>query len=697
MNNLDELILEASDSDDHASIKKLLGAIRTLPKYAIEKIKPEIELLLESWGDSVSSSRPRAEFCLSIASLKIFDSQLFRSALQKTFACLNKSEIQNTSLINASGIKDNSVPLHVSADRFKTATSLAPGKRVFNIDSKCFGSLQKVDPITSEIEIRWDNSAAASNSRAPLDKALTGMIFFEDIPALRDIASPSTKLIPSKAFREKVSRAFLPSNITDAPRTIARALLPEKFPDSARFDSWWNDNSDVEEIKKDNRHPSQARSIHELHSLMKNYKGPRLSSEDISSLYQFFTKIKTPISDDNSILIIEAIVQLAEISDEGSINSICSAIRHKAPFWPNLGEIPGKQLAMLWGRVPLKTLAKFADITAKTISQDYLASIIHMLPLRCWSAVIQAIPAEMIAKHLMEDPALSSDALIWIWKNHAKLPQQIAGRITPENVLNAISRQISDSSSQASTLKDMLLSDKSFQQALVATVSESPERMMHSVQACEAFRIDEKQSLLVKMSNISPHIKSFLEQGYAKKIFATAEKKHIRQKKEALLSVTSIASFNKLKNELDDIVNRQIPKNSAAIAHARSYGDLRENAEYKAAKERQALLSKRRLELEKALNSVQVTDFYDVEPHGTACPGSMVTLSYDGAGEPETFILLGVWDGDPDKKILSCVSRLGQALNGKTIGDSFIAPDGREARISAVEKLPPHIIIDISG
>src|SRR5690606_4720100 len=103
--------------------------------------------------------------------------------------------------------------------------------------------------------------------------------------------------------------------------------------------------------------------------------------------------------------------------------------------------------------------------------------------------------------------------------------------------------------------------------------------------------------------------------------------------------------------ELADIINKKIPENAAAIAHARSYGDLRENAEFKAAKENQKWLGRRRMELEKIVNETQATDFSDIEITDFVVPGSGVTMEISGGSE--TYYLLGLYDSDPDRHILS--------------------------------------------
>jgi len=108
------------------------------------------------------------------------------------------------------------------------------------------------------------------------------------------------------------------------------------------------------------------------------------------------------------------------------------------------------------------------------------------------------------------------------------------------------------------------------------------------------------------------------------------------------------------------------------IGIARAHGDLRENAEYKAAKDKQALLMRRRAEFEALLQTVRPTAFENVSAD-TVAPGTQVTLEYSD-GNREVYHILGAWDRDEDLEIISCESKMAQVLQGKRVGDEVVVP-----------------------
>jgi transcription elongation GreA/GreB family factor len=137
-------------------------------------------------------------------------------------------------------------------------------------------------------------------------------------------------------------------------------------------------------------------------------------------------------------------------------------------------------------------------------------------------------------------------------------------------------------------------------------------------------------------------------------------------------------------------VNKKIPENSKEIGVARSYGDLRENFEFKAAKEMQAVLMRRKQELEAMLHRARGTNFEN--PDLTqASIGTIVTVRRDGSGEEETYTILGAWDSDPDLGIISYQTAIGQALLGHKVGDTVTLNDGQadgQFRIVRIEPAP---------
>ena len=140
------------------------------------------------------------------------------------------------------------------------------------------------------------------------------------------------------------------------------------------------------------------------------------------------------------------------------------------------------------------------------------------------------------------------------------------------------------------------------------------------------------------------------------------------------IPLTSTRSYTARQKQLERIMTVDIPENSKEIEVARSYGDLRENAEFKYAKERQGLLMAQGAQLAEDLERVKPTDFADVT-NDSVSMGCGVELEYEG-GNTETFYILGVWDQDEALSIVSSETRLAKALMGHVVGDQVEIPAG---------------------
>ena len=126
----------------------------------------------------------------------------------------------------------------------------------------------------------------------------------------------------------------------------------------------------------------------------------------------------------------------------------------------------------------------------------------------------------------------------------------------------------------------------------------------------------------------------------------------------------------KLQGELDVLEHElhfELPK---AIQHAREFGDLKENAEYKAAKERQSMVQARLSQLQQRLIEVDSIDISKL-PHDRIAYGSTVVLYDVEKEEKVTYKLLTSEESDPDNGAISTVSPIGQALMGKEEGDEI--------------------------
>ena len=134
----------------------------------------------------------------------------------------------------------------------------------------------------------------------------------------------------------------------------------------------------------------------------------------------------------------------------------------------------------------------------------------------------------------------------------------------------------------------------------------------------------------------------------------------------------TMAGLNKLKEELKNLIKVERPNNIAAIEEARAHGDLSENAEYHAAKEKQSFLEGRKNELQDVIARSEIIDVDD-GPADRVVFGRTIVLYNLQTEEEISYQLLGPYESDPENGKISVTSPLGQALIGKEEGDEVKA------------------------
>ncbi|RDS79565.1 transcription elongation factor GreA [Dyella monticola] len=141
--------------------------------------------------------------------------------------------------------------------------------------------------------------------------------------------------------------------------------------------------------------------------------------------------------------------------------------------------------------------------------------------------------------------------------------------------------------------------------------------------------------------------------------------------------ITKIGS-ERLRGELDRLKSVQRPKIIAAIAEARAHGDLKENAEYHAAREQQSFIEGRIAELEAALSTAEVIDVSRLSAGSKVVFGATVELEDEDSGESVTYQIVGDLEADIKQRLIAVSSPIARALIGKSAGDSFEfkAPNG---------------------
>jgi transcription elongation factor GreA-like protein/transcription elongation GreA/GreB family factor len=161
----------------------------------------------------------------------------------------------------------------------------------------------------------------------------------------------------------------------------------------------------------------------------------------------------------------------------------------------------------------------------------------------------------------------------------------------------------------------------------------------------------------------------------------TRKKQEPAAEQEPQVIWTTAAGYQKLQQRIQQIATVETVENAKEIEIARSHGDLRENAEFKAALEKRDRLQSELKFLSEQLGRARVITKDDISADEVGI-GVIVECS-NKKGEKISYSLLGPWDADPDKNILSFQSKLAQSLVGKTVGDKFTA-QGDELTIEVI-------------
>jgi len=281
----------------------------------------------------------------------------------------------------------------------------------------------------------------------------------------------------------------------------------------------------------------------------------------------------------------------------------------------------------------------------------------------------------MLERSIREHSA-TSEMLIWLCgekKNWDDL-------ITPDllwAILAALEREQHYATPRASRLLKALVDDRELLGEMFKKVDVGLARdAMRRLQVTPLFDELTKRSLLARMVKVYPELESMI---------AGAE----TQEKAAL--IVSWSSLEKRRAEYEEIVKVKIPENTKEIALARSYGDLSENFEFKAAKQMQSVLMRRKSELEQMLHDARGTSFENPDTTRVSI-GTIVTLRSTEGNKDETYTILGAWDGDPDRHIISYQTAIGQALLGHEVGETIsLNRDEGTAQfaIASIQPAPP--------
>ncbi|MEP7014789.1 MAG: GreA/GreB family elongation factor [Verrucomicrobiota bacterium] len=321
------------------------------------------------------------------------------------------------------------------------------------------------------------------------------------------------------------------------------------------------------------------------------------------------------------------------------------------------------------------TLGDRWTVRALQLMQAKTGRMVAQIPRLFTDAGLQAELRTALERSIREHSA-TCEVLVWLCGDRDEWPELI----TPElltAILSALEREQHSGTGRNSKLQRVLVDDRQLLTDIFANADVGVARdALRRLQLSPLFDELTKRSLLARIVKLYPELE----------IVITGAQP---EEKVAAL-VVSWSSLEKRRAEYEELIKKKIPENTKEIALARSYGDLSENFEYKAAKQMQAVLMRRKSELEQALQNARGTSFENPDTTRVSI-GTVVTLREKDSGKEETYTILGVWDGDPDRHIISYQTAIGQALLGHAADEviSMNTENGTEKfRIVSIKAAP---------
>ena len=259
----------------------------------------------------------------------------------------------------------------------------------------------------------------------------------------------------------------------------------------------------------------------------------------------------------------------------------------------------------------------------------------------------------------IRDHSISAELLFWLCKSRDGVFGDLFTTQIFSAILSALERDQFNEIRRGGKLHDLVMDDR---ELLIDLLSGGETQMVRDavrkLLMTPVFEELNKRSLLGRIIRCYPEMESLL----------TGE---VAEKQESL--IVSWESLEKRKEEYETLINKTIPENIREISIAREHGDLRENFEYKAAKDMQRVLMRRKAEAEHQLSHARGTNFENPDTSMVSI-GTVVTVRSLESDASATYTILGAWDSEPEKHLISYLTAIGQALLGHKVGEQIELP-----------------------
>ncbi|MGD1018049.1 MAG: GreA/GreB family elongation factor [Verrucomicrobiia bacterium] len=637
------------------------------------------------------------------AEAKPTDKQL-RAEIVKAFSQLHESDSRLKTILSVSEIDQNRTPLPIAIIRIETLLALQVGTYGQH-KSWGVGRVKSFDTTLGQIVVAFAHNpshsmqlAYAADSLAPVGNDHIEVRKLTDLDGLKQLAAedPVTLL-----------RLVLLSQHRAATVERIEGLLSGSVIPADQWKKWWENTRKL--LKKDPHFDVPARKtdpvvlrtapVSQQDELLEAFHEAKGLTQQIEVARQFLKLVdelenaelliqevqdtlletlqKTPTT--RHVERIEAAVILEQLREhqKSPTEDTAALLAGLLSATPNLSAV----LDELNASAQRRALA-----VLKTTDPDRLSRELNRLSTKSLDEIPDVLTqkADSIEQWVHNQTA-GTELLCWICRNIStpasrKAYPWLDGLQTPALLFAVIeSIESAPNKSVSKKLRDVLFGEEELvPDLLVEADTETVRKIARLILSTSAFEELDRRSLLARVVKEHPFVQEFL-------VTKTVKEQPL---------IVSWGSYNKRRAELDDIIQKKIPQNSKEIGLARSYGDLRENFEFKAAKDMQKLLMRRRAELEILLSRAQPTDFADAKTDVVNI-GTSVTVTDLGANRSQTYHILGAWDGDPARGIISYPAALAQTLLNKKVGDTVEAAGEttpQKLRIDKIEKPPAELL-----
>jgi len=581
---------------------------------------------------------------------------------------------------------------------------LTPGAYVLH-KSWGFGQIDGVDFLVNQMTIHFKTKrghtmqlqyAADSLQAIPPDHILAEKA--SDIDGVRSRAKENPV-----AFMQRVLQSYGNRCTQDQ---ITQVIVPEVFSE-AEFKRWWENTKKL--MKKDGHFGIPAKktepivlreaAVSRVDEHLVAFNQSRQLKDQISALDRIIKDIEEftdPVAQlepivlaaedaarKNANLKTNEALQLVLARDEIVEKTKGVVKGQNNPTVVSILKDQSKQLATLLDQVPAAKLRRVLLALPEAFPEDWLSRSISLVV--NGSARVVGEAARLLQEQgktedlrgaldrAIREHSIASPALVWLCDKRER--KGTFNTLIHPRVLSAILTALEREQfmeSRDRKLHDLLLNDRELITDLV--VDAEPEELreaMRKLLLTPVFEELNKRSLLGRIVRVYPELESTI----------TGES---GEKQEAL--IVSWESLERRKAEFDDLVNKKIPQNITEIQVAREHGDLRENFEFKAAKEMQRVLQRRKAEMDRDLSLARGTDFANPDTTQVSI-GTTVTLKETTDGRIDVYHVLGAWDSNPEKSILSYKAAVAKAILGHRVGETLEVPTEHGDRVVEIVKI----------